>query len=50
MDAQPGRIFQLKLTPRQREEVKELTGKDVEVVSLTLDELEERITPGLIRN
>lgn len=50
MKTEPGKVYQLKLTPKQREEVKELTGKDVEMVSLTVDELEQRIAPALIRN
>ena len=34
-----------KLTPDQREQVKEATGKEAEALELTVEELEERITP-----
>jgi hypothetical protein len=44
------KIYQLKLTPKQREEVRELTGKDAESVSLTIEELEDRIAPKLAAN
>jgi hypothetical protein len=33
------------LTPEQRAQVRELTGKDAEAVELTAQELEERIAP-----
>jgi hypothetical protein len=33
------------LTPDQREQVKEATGKEAEALELTVEELEERITP-----
>ena len=50
MNTQPGKVYQLKLTPKQREEVRELTGKDAESVSLTVEELEARIAPALVAN
>jgi hypothetical protein len=34
----------------QKDEVKAKTGRDVEAIELTVTELEERITPGVIRN
>ena len=40
---QPVRI---KLTPDQREMVKQATGKTAEALELTVQELEERIAPG----
>ena len=39
--------YQLKLTPRQREEIRQLSGKRAETLVLRVDELEERIAPGL---
>lgn len=50
MNVEPRKVYSLKLTPRQQEEVKELTGKDAESVSLTIQELEERIAPRLGAN
>ena len=50
MNADPRKVYSLKLTPRQQEEVKELTGKDAESVSLTVQELEERIAPRIAVN
>jgi hypothetical protein len=43
---QKGHTYQLKLTPQQQAEVRELTGKDAEALELTAEELEERIQPG----
>jgi hypothetical protein len=50
MKTQAGKIYQLKLTPVQQQEIRELTGKDAETVSLTVEELEERIAPALAGN
>jgi hypothetical protein len=50
MKTQPGKIYQLKLTPAQQQEIRELTGKETETVSLTVEELEERIAPGWTSN
>jgi hypothetical protein len=47
MNTRPGKVYELKLTPKQKEEIRELTGKDAESVSLTVEELEERIAPGI---
>ena len=44
------KTFQLKLTPRQREEIRQLSGKRAEALVLRVDELEERIAPGLNYN
>ena len=44
------KTFQLKLTPRQREEIRQLSGKRAETLVLRLDELEERIAPGSLPN
>jgi hypothetical protein len=45
MKTEPGKTYQVKLTPAQQQEVRELTGKDAETISLTVEELEERIAP-----
>ena len=37
--------FRLTLTPEQQEQVRKATGKDAEVVELSVEELEERIAP-----
>jgi hypothetical protein len=51
MKSESGREHQLELSPKQQAEVKELTGKDVETITLTIEELEERIAPGIrLRN
>jgi len=50
MKTEPGKIYQLKLTPAQQKEIQELTGKEGETVSLTVEELEERIAPGWTNN
>ncbi|HEX5964097.1 MAG TPA: hypothetical protein VFY42_10250 [Gemmatimonadales bacterium] len=50
MKTQPGKIYQLKLTPAQQQEIRELTGKETEIVLLTVEELEERIAPGWTSN
>jgi len=42
--------LRLKLTPEQQQQVKEATGKNAEVLELTVEELEERITPVAGRN
>lgn len=41
------KTYELKLTPQQKAEIKELTGKEGEVIAFKVDELEERITPGV---
>jgi hypothetical protein len=50
MKTEPGKIYHLKLTPAQQQEIRELTGKDSETVSLRVEELEERIAPGWTSN
>jgi hypothetical protein len=37
--------FRLMLTPEQKEEIRKATGKEAEVLELSIDELEERISP-----
>ncbi len=50
MKTERSKIYQLKLTPQQQAEVRELTGKEAEGLDLTVEELEERIVPGLSSN
>ncbi len=40
-----GKTFQLRLTPRQREEVRQICGQRAEALVLRVEELEERIAP-----
>jgi uncharacterized small protein (DUF1192 family) len=37
--------FRMTLTPEQKEEIRKVTGKDAEVIELSVEELEERIAP-----
>ena len=37
--------FQLMLTPEQKEQIRKATGKEAEVLELSIEELEERIAP-----
>ena len=39
------REFRIELTPDQKAKIRAATGKDAEAVELSLEELEERITP-----
>jgi uncharacterized small protein (DUF1192 family) len=41
--------FTMKLTPEQKEEIRKVTGKDAEVIELSVEELEERIAPAARR-
>ena len=41
--------LRITLTPEQKEQVRQATGKDAEAVELTVQELEERIAPMTIR-
>jgi uncharacterized small protein (DUF1192 family) len=38
--------FRMKLTPEQKEQVRRSTGKDADVIELSVEELEERIAPA----
>jgi len=38
--------FRIQLTPEQKSQVKNATGKDAEAVELSVEELEERIAPA----
>ena len=44
----PKEQFRIKLTPEQKAQVRTATGKDAEAVELSVEELEERIAPGLV--
>jgi uncharacterized small protein (DUF1192 family) len=37
--------FRLTLTPEQKKQIRKATGKDAEVLELSIEELEERIAP-----
>ena len=39
------RTFRITLTPEQKEQVRQATGQEAEVVELSIEELEERIAP-----
>lgn len=41
--------FRLTLTPEQKEQIRKATGKDAEVLELSVEELEERIAPSVRR-
>jgi len=38
--------FRIKLTPEQKMQVRDATGKEAEAVELSVEELEERIAPS----
>ena len=38
--------FRMTLTPEQKEQVRKATGKDAEMIELSVEELEERIAPA----
>ena len=42
--------IKITLTPEQKEQVKDQTGKDVTGVKLNLEELEARVPPGIVLN
>lgn len=42
--------YELKLTVQQQAEIKELTGKEGDVITFQVEELEERIAPRLASN
>jgi hypothetical protein len=43
--ADKSEMVRLKLTPEQQNEVRKATGKNAEVLELSVQELEERISP-----
>ena len=47
MKTDKDKTYQLMLTPRQQEEIRELTGKEGDTLEFSIMELEERIVPGL---
>jgi hypothetical protein len=42
--------FRINLTPEQKSQVRNATGKDAEAVELSVEELEERIAPAYLGN
>ena len=40
--------FRIQLTPEQKSQVRNATGKDAEAVELSVEELEERIAPATL--
>jgi uncharacterized small protein (DUF1192 family) len=42
----PKEPFRIQLTPDQKSQVKNATGKEAEAVELSVEELEERIAPA----
>ena len=42
----PKEQFRIQLTPEQKSQVKNATGKEAEAVELSVEELEERIAPA----
>jgi hypothetical protein len=43
----PKEQFRIQLTPEQKSQVKNATGKEAEAVELSVEELEERIAPAV---
>jgi hypothetical protein len=41
--------FRIHLTPEQKSQVRDATGKDAEAVELSVEELEERIAPSKVK-
>jgi uncharacterized small protein (DUF1192 family) len=41
--------FRIHLTPEQKSQVRDATGKDAEAVELSVEELEERIAPSRLK-
>ena len=41
--------FRMTLSPEQKEQVRKATGKEAEVIELSVEELEERIAPTRTR-
>jgi uncharacterized small protein (DUF1192 family) len=37
--------FRMTLTPEQKDQIRQVTGKDADVLELSIEELEERIAP-----
>jgi len=45
----PKEPFRIELTPEQKSQVREATGKDAQAVELSVEELEERIAPSQLK-
>ena len=50
MTAKPGTVVRLILTPEQEVKVKQAIGRGGDTLELTVEELEERIAPRIMRN
>jgi hypothetical protein len=50
MKVDKDRKYELKLTAQQQAEIRELTGKDGDVLTFQIEELEQRIAPKLAAN
>jgi hypothetical protein len=51
MESRPEKnAVRITLTPVQREQIRVTIGRDAEAIELIVEELEERITPGLFQN
>jgi hypothetical protein len=46
----PKEQFRIHLTPDQKDQIRNATGKDAEAVELSVEELEERIAPSRLGN
>ena len=46
----PKSTIKIELTPEQKEQIRKLTGQEVPAVRLALQQLEERLAPGLMSN
>jgi uncharacterized small protein (DUF1192 family) len=46
----PKEQFRIHLTPEQKAQVQSATGKDADVIELSVEELEERIAPMTTRS
>jgi hypothetical protein len=42
--------IKIELTPEQKEQIRQLTGKQVPAVKLALEEIEERVAPAITAN
>jgi hypothetical protein len=51
MESRPEKnAVRITLTPVQREQIRVTIGRDAEAIELIVEELEQRITPGLFAN
>jgi hypothetical protein len=51
MESRPEKnAVRITLTPVQREQIRVTVGRDAEAIELIVEELEQRITPGMFSN